>query len=146
MGDKKSDHFSYITVFGKQELRLSQKRCFPSKEQALSFSEHQKSLKSVQYSWRYVKFCIRVDNYCMWTRISCMMRRYCRIYAFTYNNYRLQYKIWYISTNNEPISKVFGVLKSCDLALSFGNNTVAQLSLLGWEKHGFRKIHWFIFE
>ena len=71
---KKSDHFSYITVFGKQELQLSQQRCFHAKEQTLSFSEHQKSLKSVYYSWRYLNFCIGVDNYCMWTRISCVMR------------------------------------------------------------------------
>ena len=48
--NKKSDHFSHIVVFGKQELQLFQQRCFHAKEQTLSFSEHQKSLKSVHYS------------------------------------------------------------------------------------------------
>ena len=48
--NKKSDHFSYIAVFGKHELQLSQKRCFHAKEQTLNFSEHKKTLKSVHYS------------------------------------------------------------------------------------------------
>ena len=48
--NKKSDHFSYIAVFGKHELQLSQKRCFHVKEQGLSFSKHPKILKSVHYS------------------------------------------------------------------------------------------------
>ena len=89
----------------------------------------------------------------MWTRIiSCMMRPHdsheassYRIYAFTCNNYRIQHKIQHIFTNNESISKFLDVLKSWDLALSRGNNTVAQLSLLDREKQGFVKIHRFFF-
>ena len=39
-----------ILVFLDHEVKAVQRRCFQVKEQGLSFSEHKKSLKSVQYS------------------------------------------------------------------------------------------------
>ena len=47
---KKNNDFLQILVFLDQEVKAVQRRCFQVKEQGLSFSEHQKSLKSVQYS------------------------------------------------------------------------------------------------
>ena len=68
--------FANMSVFQHKHCFQSKKRCFEVREEVLIFSKHQKSLKSVQYSWRYVNFCTGVDNYCMWTRISCMMRHH----------------------------------------------------------------------
>ena len=42
--------FLQILVFLHQEVRAVQRCCLQVKEQGLSFSEHQKDLKSVQYS------------------------------------------------------------------------------------------------
>ena len=50
-------------VFLKQKIEVTQNCCFRVKEQVLSFPEHQKSLKSVHYWWRYINFSIFLANF-----------------------------------------------------------------------------------
>ena len=48
-------------VFRAQELKAVQNGCFEVKEHTLTFSKHQKSLKSIKNSWRNLNFKDRID-------------------------------------------------------------------------------------
>ena len=48
-------------VFHAQELKAVQNGCFGVKEYTLTFSKHQKSLKSIKNSWKNLNFSERVE-------------------------------------------------------------------------------------